>query len=132
MSARDKERGAAAVEFALVAPLLIAILVGIIEFANFFRVQISLTQAAREAARTMAISNDQTAAKAAAAAGAGASINATQLSYSFSPASCSQGQTVSVTVSYPLTAVSGGALRSLTGAILPTSVRGVSAMRCGG
>ncbi|MGC0236942.1 TadE/TadG family type IV pilus assembly protein [Arthrobacter sp. SD76] len=66
----EKSRGAIAVEFALVAPVLLALVIGIVEFANAYNAQISVTQAAREAARTMAVKNSQTDAKAAAVAGA--------------------------------------------------------------
>jgi Flp pilus assembly protein TadG len=126
-----RERGAVAVEFALIAPLFLAILLGIIEFSNFFRVQISVTQAAREAARSMAINNDQSAAKSAAAS-ASPGIDASGFSYTFSPAACTTGQTVTVTIKYPMKTVSGGALQGLTGAVMPSTVTGVSAMRCGG
>ncbi len=126
-----RERGAVAVEFALVAPLFLAILLAIIEFSNFFRVQIGVTQAAREAARSMAINNNQGTAKAAAAA-ASPAIDPSGFSYVFSPASCGSNQTVTVTITYSLKTVSGGALQSLTGAIMPSTVTGVSAMRCGG
>ena len=57
--AQDRERGAVAVEFALVAPILLALVAGIVEFSHAYNLQISVTQAAREAARTMAIENDQ-------------------------------------------------------------------------
>ena len=63
-----RERGAVAVEFALVAPMLLLIVVGIMEFSNFYNLQISVTQAAREAAREMAVTNN---AGLAAAAGSG-------------------------------------------------------------
>ena len=49
------ERGAAAVEFALVITLLIAIVGGIIDFGFMFNAQISLTHAAREGVRVEAI-----------------------------------------------------------------------------
>jgi Flp pilus assembly protein TadG len=46
-----RDRGAAAVEFALVFPLLLLIVFGIIDFGRALNTQITLTQAAREGAR---------------------------------------------------------------------------------
>jgi uncharacterized membrane protein len=51
---RRPDRGAAAVELALVMPLLLLILFGIIDFGRMFNAQITLTQAAREGARAAA------------------------------------------------------------------------------
>ena len=45
------ERGAAAVEFALVVPLLLAIVLGVIGFGRAFSTQIDLSNSAQEAAR---------------------------------------------------------------------------------
>lgn len=45
------ERGATAVEFALVLPLLLIIVFGIIDFGRAINAQITITQAAREGAR---------------------------------------------------------------------------------
>lgn len=50
-----REHGAAAVEFALVAPLLLALMYGIVSFGLVFYQQITVTQLARQAARTAAI-----------------------------------------------------------------------------
>lgn len=47
--------GAAAVEFALVLPILVALLFGIVEFGFAFNTQISMTQAAREGVRVVAL-----------------------------------------------------------------------------
>lgn len=47
--------GAAAVEFALLAPLLLLIVFGIIDFARAFNIQETLTQAAREGVRGYAL-----------------------------------------------------------------------------
>jgi Flp pilus assembly protein TadG len=51
------ERGAAAVEFALVMPILILMLFGIIEFARAWNVRQTLTDAAREGARVAVVNN---------------------------------------------------------------------------
>lgn len=46
------DKGAAAVEFALLLPLVALLIFGLIDFGRLFFVQISLTSASREAART--------------------------------------------------------------------------------
>jgi Flp pilus assembly protein TadG len=95
-----RDRGAAAVEFALLLPLLLLIVFGIIDFGRALNAQITLTQAAREGARLAAlgqpnvVGRTQSAAGGlspvvvtvtACAAGGGAGANATvQVSYSFS------------------------------------------------
>ena len=50
MNTNRKERGAVAVEMAMILPLLLLILMGTIEFGRVLNVQVSLTQAAREGA----------------------------------------------------------------------------------
>ena len=59
------ERGASAVEFALIVPLLVMLVLGIAEFGHAFQVQGTLSAAAREGVRTMALHNDPAAARAA-------------------------------------------------------------------
>ena len=48
-------RGAAAVEFAVVAPLFFLLLAGIIEFGQAFRIEHTLSSAARRGARTATV-----------------------------------------------------------------------------
>jgi len=48
---RAPDRGAAAVEFALVVPLLLLLVMGILDYGRFFFDSVSLRQGAREAAR---------------------------------------------------------------------------------
>ena len=54
MTARN-DRGASALEFALVVPLLLVLVMGIIEFGFMFQAQLALTHAAREGARRAAV-----------------------------------------------------------------------------
>jgi Flp pilus assembly protein TadG len=51
----DRRSGAAAVEFALIAPLFLMLLAGIMEFGQAFRIQHSLSMAARYGARAATI-----------------------------------------------------------------------------
>jgi Flp pilus assembly protein TadG len=51
------DSGAAAVEFALLLPLLLLIVFGLIDFGRALNAQITLTQAAREGARLDALGN---------------------------------------------------------------------------
>ncbi len=97
----SRDRGAAAVEFALLLPLLLFLVFGIIDFGRALNAQITLTQAAREGARLAALgeSNVISGTKAAASglspvgvnvltlcpANAGAGVDAkVQVTYSFS------------------------------------------------
>ncbi len=57
MARRDQE-GAAAVEFALLLPLLVLLLFGMIEFGLAFNSRIQATNAAREAARRAVVGID--------------------------------------------------------------------------
>lgn len=128
---RKNEKGAAAVEFALILPVLLLILIGIVEFSLAFNAQLSLNQAAREGARYMAIHNNSTAASSAASNAAGrltpASV-ATTFSFSGGGTSCSPGKQVTATTSYTLTTVTGF-LDAFTGTIVMT---GKGTMQCGG
>jgi Flp pilus assembly pilin Flp len=51
----NSERGAAAVEFALLLPLLVLLIFGMIDFGRAINAQITITQAAREGARALAL-----------------------------------------------------------------------------
>lgn len=57
----DSDRGAAAVEFALVLPLLLLIVFATIDFGRALNAQIVLTQAAREGVRLAALGGSQSA-----------------------------------------------------------------------
>jgi Flp pilus assembly protein TadG len=120
------ERGAAAVEFALILPILILLLMGLVEFSLIFNTQISLTNAAREGARTMAIHNDPALARTATIAAA-PSVNPGIAAgdIAITPTHCTVGATVTVTISYTADLLTG-----FFGATLPLTGKGV--MLCGG
>lgn len=122
----DSERGAAAVEFAIVAPLLIMLLFGIVEFGRAYNAQIGLSAATREGVRTMAISNDVDEAvevTIAAAPTLRPTLSAGQVAVS--PETCTPGETATVTATYPMDFIGG-----LFGAGI--TLKGESVMRCGG
>ncbi|GAB3350947.1 TadE/TadG family type IV pilus assembly protein [Modestobacter lapidis] len=126
------ERGASAVEFALIVPLLIVLVLGIAEFGHAFSVQGTLSSAAREGARAMALQNDQAAAKAAVRTAASTlSPGITDAQVAITPASCPlTGGTaattyVTVTISYPKPYLTG-----FFGSGLGLTATGV--MRCNG
>ncbi|HEV7624773.1 MAG TPA: TadE family protein [Amnibacterium sp.] len=122
-----KDRGSVAVEFALVLPILATLLIGVIEFGNAYGAQLAVTNAAREAARTMAVQNSVSAAQSAALAAAQAltapAMTASEVSVS--PSACSVGSTATVTIRYPFAFLTGyfGAGFTMTGK---------AAMQCGG
>jgi len=101
------ERGATVVEFAFVVPLLIVLVLGIAEFGHAFQVQGTLSAAAREGVRVMALQNDPAAARAA-VRGAAPSLNPTvaDAQIAITPAACpttgATNQTVRLTVTYPM------------------------------
>ncbi|MGQ1796395.1 TadE/TadG family type IV pilus assembly protein [Kocuria oceani] len=117
------ERGAAAVEFALVVPVLLAMMLGIIEFGRAYNVQISLTHAARETARTMAVGNVWVDAVSRGTAAAPA-VALEAADFAVAPAICTPGQQISVTVTHDL--------ETLTGITDGLALTGEAAMRCGG
>ena len=102
-----QERGASAVEFAFIVPLLIALVLGIAEFGHAFQVQGQLSAAAREGVRAMALQNDPALARSVVKDAASTLDPAiTDAQITITPASCPQFGTtptyVRVTVDYPM------------------------------
>jgi Flp pilus assembly protein TadG len=119
------ERGAAAVEFAILAPVLITLLLGTMEFGRAYNAQITLTNAAREGVRVMAVSNSQPSARAAARNAAVVLIPALRDSdVTFSAANCTTDAQMTVTINYTLSTV--------TGIAGPFAMTGKGVMLCGG
>ena len=125
------DRGAAAVEFALVVPLLLVMLFGIIDLGWVFGQQLAVTAAAREGAREFAIQTvaDPGGAQAAAELRAGELVPGTP-TFAY-PSTCSAGvpdDELTMVVTIPLTDLTGW-----LEAIAPAAtLQGTGSMRCGG
>jgi Flp pilus assembly protein TadG len=121
----DSDRGAAAVEFAILLPLLLMLVLGTIEFGRAYNAQITLTNAARDGVRVMAIANDPTGAKTAAkSAAASVSTTIATSDITLSSDACSTGTQVTLTIRYNLS--------TITGIAGPFPMTGKGVMLCGG
>lgn len=121
----SSERGAAAVEFAILLPVLLMLVLGTIEFGRAYNAQITLTNAGREGVRVMAIANDPVAAKAAAKkAAAPASTAISDSDITLTPSACTTGAQMTLTIKYNLS--------TLTGIAGPFPMTGKGVMLCGG
>lgn len=122
---KTKERGAVAVEFALLAPVLVMLLLGITEFGRAYNVQSSLSSAAREGVRVMAIGNNPAAARTAAINAAVAVQPAlSNANITFSPATCAPGVQMTLKINYNLS--------TMTGIAGPFAMEGKGVMLCSG
>lgn len=119
------ERGAAAVEFALVLPLLIILVLGMVEFGRAFQVQSTLAAAAREGVRIVAL-HDDSAAATAAVQSASTSLDPGLTAGNIAIAGCAGGAAnASVDIAYQLPFLTG-----FFGSGIDLTARGV--MRCNG
>ncbi|MDR6505367.1 TadE/TadG family type IV pilus assembly protein [Arthrobacter oryzae] len=135
MKSKQKDRGAVAVEMAIVLPVLLLLLIGIMEFGRAFNVQVSLTQAAREGARHAAIHYDDASLDVAGTASAAApSLAGLGMTVTSNASSCAAGSDVTVTTSLTLPSLSGFLDAGFFGGsvIFPLNMTGVGVMRCGG
>jgi Flp pilus assembly protein TadG len=131
--ASTKERGAAAIEFALVLPILVLLIVGIFEFGRLFNVQLTLSNAAREGARVMAINDDPSEARSAAIAAAPVLNPAiTDGQIDVSPDSCDDnpGDQVEVVITYEVALIAPDFWEWATGDAF--TLQGKGQMVCGG
>ncbi|MFD1719930.1 TadE/TadG family type IV pilus assembly protein [Amnibacterium endophyticum] len=119
------DRGAAAVEFALIFSLILAPLtVGVLEYGRAYAAQLTVTNAARVAARSLVVTGSATQARLAAVTAAVGLPNPAAISVAGLVPCPTDGTTPTrtVTVTY--------ALPSLTGLFPATSPRGTGAMLC--
>jgi Flp pilus assembly protein TadG len=133
-----REKGAVAVEFALVLPIFLGLVLGIAEFGRAFNVQVSLSEAAREAARYAAVNCAKAgftalnAQNAGVAAAPSVALSAADINVSYSgTGSCSSGNNVVITVNYTTPWMTGFP-NLIPGMPATLSIQGKGVMRCGG
>jgi Flp pilus assembly protein TadG len=132
---RRHERGAGAVELALVLPLVLLLVCGIVDFGRMLNIQITLSGAAREGARWVALGQGNPTTRVSLAVAG--TMSPPAVAWSACPANppptSTANTTVTLTSTYtmltPLNALSG-----LFGGGLPGTVTltGTGVMRCGG
>ena len=125
MMREPSERGAVAVEFAILLPLLLMLVLGTIEFGRAYNAQITLTNAARDGVRVMAIAKSPADARTAArTAAAAVSSGIPDSDITLSTTICPTGAQVTLTIKYNLS--------TITGIAGPFPMTGRGVMLCGG
>ena len=111
------EKGQSLVEFALILPLLVLLLLAIIDFGRVFHVYLTMDHAGREAARAASIGKDNAAIKTVAVTDA-STIGLTDSQVAINPeGSRPTGTDVKITITYPvsfLTPMIGNIIGPLT------------------
>lgn len=106
----SRERGATAVEFALILPILLLLVLGIIEFGRAYQAQTTLSNAARDGVRVMALQDSAATARSTAKASA-QPLPLTDAMIRVNPSTCSSDtpgtETATVTITYPFRLASG-------------------------
>jgi Flp pilus assembly protein TadG len=129
-----RERGASAVEFAIVFPVLFLVLAGIIDFGRAYFYQVQLTNAAREGARAASVSTltaDQIKARTAAAV---PGMQATDLTYPVLDQCPSGSGNATVEVAAPFSWIVLGPAMSMIGGSwgAGNTLSSSAVMKCGG
>ena len=102
-SPRQRERGQALVELALVLPILLLVLMAIVDFGRVFHGHLAVTNAAREGARRAAVgASDSVVTAATVAAAAPLDSNIITVTISPAPSERYAGGSISVQVNYSL------------------------------
>jgi Flp pilus assembly protein TadG len=115
-----RRRGQALVEFALIVPMLLLLVMGVVEFGRAWNVYQTLTDAAREGARTAVLARPTIDADTVAAAAntimASAALDTAAAVKTLSAGFRVQGQNTTLTISYPYTLSWLSGLMGWTGA----------------
>ena len=125
----EREPGAAIVEFAIILPILLLLILGMVAFSRAFNAQITLTQASREGVRVLAITPGNQAAKEAEAIAATQGVAETTLDITqltITTTACDPGDPTRLTATYPFT------LDIPLWGIATIDLSATGVMRCGG
>jgi Flp pilus assembly protein TadG len=126
MRSKLKDGGAAAVELALVLPLLLLLVFGIVDFGRAYNAQITLSNAARESVRVWALGGTQ---EEATQRAEDTAVGLSVTGVTFDSTSCTFGATTTVTVTAAFTYLTP-LISELSPGLSSLSTDGV--MRCGG
>jgi hypothetical protein len=124
MRGRGKDRGAAAVEFALVLPILMLLVFGMVDFGRAYNARITLSNAAREGVRVWALGGTE--------AEATQRVNDTAVGLTISGVTyepCTFGARTQITVTASFSYITP-LIASFSPGLTSLSTNGV--MRCGG
>lgn len=139
---RGNDHGAAAVEFALLLPLLLLIVFGLIQFGVAYNAQLALTAGAREGVRALAINPGGASVSDAVARTKSAAVPLSAGAISVATTSCpsvpSSTDKATVTATYPYNASVNPAYSAFSGLMgvfgvsVPASITltGIGEMRC--
>lgn len=102
-----REKGQSLVEFALILPLIVFLLLGVVDFSRIFHSYLTIDHAGREAARAASIGRDDSTIEGVAVS-QGSSINLTTDQVAVEPPVSppdkrNSGTDVTITISYPVT-----------------------------
>ncbi len=138
-SGSGQDDGTAAVEFALVVPLLLLLVFGIIDFGRAYQAKVELTHAAREGVRVWALTQDQTAAGNRTRAAAPSLEQATTPAYEVTATTtaCTFGQPTTLTANYQFSYITPlsdlmAALPGGSALTSPITLSETGVMRCSG
>jgi Flp pilus assembly protein TadG len=132
---RRNERGASAVEFALVLPLLLLVIAGVVDFGRALFTQVILTNAAREGARAAIFTSTTPGPQARATAAAAGGVSPLSVAVQTCPPNPGPSTYATVVARNPdfqwillrpAMNLFGG------GDMLPTTLAGKAVMKCGG
>lgn len=111
-------------EFAIILPILLLLILGMVAFSRAYNAQITLTQASREGVRVLAITKDPAQAITATQAVASTTLDTTQLTVTTT--ACEPGDPTRLTATYPFT------LDIPLWGVTTIDLSATGVMRCGG